>query len=68
MTDLEFVQKKKYTQIKREKMSSALFVSDVDNCGETLPLKDLRKVTELYVFSVLLLLLMANMNIYINLV
>lgn len=43
-------------------MSTALVVSDVDSCGERPPLKGLRKVTLLYVFSLLPLLQMANMK------
>lgn len=35
---------------KKEKLSTALVVSDVDSCGERPPLKSLRKVTKLYVF------------------
>lgn len=43
-------------------MSTALTVSDVDSCGERLPLKGLRKVTILYVFSLLLLLQTGNIK------
>lgn len=43
-------------------MSTALVVSDVDSCGERLSLKGLRKVTMLYVFSLLLLLQTANIK------
>lgn len=43
-------------------MSTALVVSDVDSWGERLPLKGLRKVTILYVFSLLLLLQTANIK------
>lgn len=48
--------------MKGEKMSTALVVSDLDSCGERLPLKGLRKVTILYVFSLLLLLQTANIK------
>lgn len=48
--------------MKEEKMSTQLMVSDVDSSGERLPLKGLRKVTILYVFSLLLLLQMANIK------
>lgn len=62
----ELVQKKKKReknkQMKEEKMSTQLMVSDVDSSGERLPLKGLRKVTILYVFSLLLLLQMANIK------
>lgn len=37
-------------------------VSDVDSCGQRLPLKGLRKVTILYVFSLLLLLQTADIK------
>ncbi len=46
----------------RKKRSTALVVSDVDSCGERLPLKGLRKVTMLYVFSLLLLLQTAGVK------
>lgn len=57
------VQKKRRINTnEREKMSTALVVSDVDSWGERLPLKGLRKVTILYVFSLLLLLQTANIK------
>lgn len=38
------------TNERKKKSSPAPVVSDVDSCGERLPLKGLRKVTILYVF------------------